>query len=434
MEFDAPLLLVEEQALFDDVVSSLAKTPVIAFDTESDSFHHYQEKVCLIQISDGRRDIIVDTLAVPDLSSIGDILSNPKQIKVLHGADYDVVCLKRDYGFNLRGLFDTMVGAQFLAFPHVGLADVLEATFGVSLDKRLQRYDWARRPLLPEHLEYARSDTHWLLPLHEVMVHRLGRVGLFDAVLEECGRIEEREWSGRKPDPDDFLRVKGSAALREQGRRVLRQLYRYRDDEARRMNRPPFKVIPDPVLMRVAEVMPTDLSALSRIIRSHSPLMRAHGTAIVRAVNDGIADDSQLPKASSRQRARAGPHPAAAGLFHQVLTERFRAWRNALVASGQPAVLVASNALIKELASRAPTTPEELEALPDIRKWQVRTYGDEILELVRKVREEFANPPPRSARKRHRRRVAEEPGEDAESQDTSASTEPGEGDLPEDKG
>ena len=103
-----------------------------------------------------------------DTVTLAPIFANPDIVKVLHGADYDVVCLRRDFGFVFKNLFDTMISSQMVGLERVGLADLIDRFFGHKIDKQYQRHDWAKRPLLPEHVEYARGDTHFLLALREI--------------------------------------------------------------------------------------------------------------------------------------------------------------------------------------------------------------------------------------------------------------------------
>ena len=107
MFLNTPLIIVDTQEKLVELADQLSKAPVIGVDTESDSFHHYQEKVCLIQFSDLENDFILDPLQVDDMSPLAPIFANPDIVKVLHGADYDVVCLRRDFGFVFKNLFDT---------------------------------------------------------------------------------------------------------------------------------------------------------------------------------------------------------------------------------------------------------------------------------------------------------------------------------------
>ena len=218
---DTPLVLVETHDDLLRCVEQLGRARVIGVDTESDSFHHYREKVCLVQISDQHTDFVIDPLRVPDMGPLGEVFANRNICKVFHGADYDVVCLKRDFGVKMVNIFDTMISAQFLALPRVGLADLIHTWWGWHLDKKWQRHDWASRPLLPEHLDYARGDSHWLPTLRDLFLRRLQQVGQLAPVLEECEVLESREWVRPRHDPADFYRVKGSRQLDELGQRAL---------------------------------------------------------------------------------------------------------------------------------------------------------------------------------------------------------------------
>lgn len=400
---DVPLVLVESVEALREVVEGFEKETVLGLDTESDSFHHYQEKVCLIQISDSRRDIVIDTLAVTDLSPLVPILADPGRVKVLHGADYDVVCLKRDFNIQIRGLFDTMVAARFLGMEKVGLGDVIEEVFGVSLDKRLQRHDWASRPLLPEHLEYARSDTHWLSALREVWLRRLHAVGWTDAVEEECRALEGREWAGRREAADDWLRISGASLLSEEGRRVLRSVAAYRDSQARRMDRPVYRVIPDPVLLRIAQVLPRTDEEMAAIVRARSPLFRQHGRALVRAVQEGLQDSTPASR-PPREEPERKPTPRGSRYAPQI-SEQVRRWRNEKVDVARvPSIRLIPNSLIRELAWHAPTTLEALAQVPDVRAWQVRVHGEELVALIQDTIRSAEDAPHRSARRRKRTR------------------------------
>ncbi len=99
------------------------------------------------------------------MGALAPLFASPAVEKVFHGAEYDLACLKRDFGFEILNLFDTRLALRTLGMQPSGLADVLAQEFGVTLDKRYQRADWAKRPLPPPQLEYARFDTHYLLSL-----------------------------------------------------------------------------------------------------------------------------------------------------------------------------------------------------------------------------------------------------------------------------
>lgn len=381
---DTPLQMVENEADLREALLRLRDAPVIGIDTESDSFHHYQEKVCLIQVSDLHTDYVIDPLSVPELGPLGELMQNSAQVKVFHGADYDVVSLKRDFGFRFVNLFDTMIAAQFLGMPRIGLADLIERWFGHVIDKKWQRHDWAARPLRGEHLEYARGDTHFLPSLREVLMTKLTRTGKLRPVLEECAVIQGREWQGRVHDPADFMRVKGSRQLDEAGQRVLRQLYAYRDREAAAMDRPAFKVIPDPVLLEFARVRPTTADEIAGMMRRGSGLVRRHGDALAAAIRVGLEDTEPMPQPAPREH---GPRvEGLRGRDAERLLARLKDWRNEVVNRDHVApITIANNGLLREITRRAPRTVEELAEVPDIRDWQLETHGETLVALVNEV-------------------------------------------------
>ncbi|MCB9765155.1 MAG: ribonuclease D [Alphaproteobacteria bacterium] len=405
---ETPLIMVEDADTLASICEHLHQQAVIGVDTESDSMHHYREKVCLIQISDSARDYIIDPLAIEDISALGPVLADPAVVKVLHGADYDVVCLKRDFDFNLRGIFDTMIAAQFLGLPKVGLADLIERFFGVHIDKKYQTHDWAMRPLQPEHVDYARGDTHFLIALREVLSLKLERKGRAHIVAEECALVEQREWRQRS-EVNAWMHMKGVRRMDETSQRVLRQLHNLRDDRAQAMDRPPYKVFPDQIMTRLAVRRPTTLDGLHQLGRPRSSMFRRYGEAMLEAVKAGLEDASPLPEPPPRKKS------GTRSLFGTRETERFagllKEWRAKVRKRDQvPLVLVASNAQLKAIAGVRPQTLDQLREIDEIRGWQVTLYGEEILEQVHRFEETVEATRSRSgktSRKRRKRRRKE---------------------------
>lgn len=370
-----------------DMVAELSKAPVIGVDTESDSFHHYQEKVCLIQFSDHERDYILDPLAVGDISSMGPIFADRDSVKIFHGADYDVVCMKRDFGFEIHNIFDTMIGAQMAGYERFGLADLIEGFFGHHIDKKYQRHDWAKRPLHDEHIQYARGDTHFLLAIREIMIRRLKQVGRLRHLREECRILEQRKWAPREVDPAQWMKTKGSGHLDPNALRVLRALWNYRDAEAQRADRPHFKILPDSVLVRVAERQPGTFQELDNLFSGKMAMKKRYGKGMLAAVEEGLEDDSALPDGPRKKRKRKkakGPKARIRGKEAERVQAALKTWRNGLTRGGPlyTPITTASNSVLREIARARPTNLDELEAIPDVRRWQVRDFGEDILEVL----------------------------------------------------
>jgi len=156
----------------------------VAVDTESDSLYSYFEKLCLVQFSTREADYIVDPLAL-SLAPLASFFADARIEKVFHAAEYDILCLKREYHFTFANIFDTMVAARILGWKQVGLGAILHERFGVTLNKKMQRADWGRRPLTTEQLAYAREDTHYLLALRDLQKAELEQRGHWEEAREE---------------------------------------------------------------------------------------------------------------------------------------------------------------------------------------------------------------------------------------------------------
>jgi len=341
----------------------------IGVDTESDSFHAYREKTCLIQISTADDDYVIDPIAVPDLSALRSVFASPTVCKVFHAAENDVAGLRRDFGFEVRSIFDTMAAARILGLPRFGLGDLLSEHYGVDSDKRLQRYEWGRRPLAKAALEYAAMDSHYLLPLSQILATRLEEVARLEEAQEEFQRLESATARERVFDPEGWWRIKGAYGLAPVERAILRELYIWRDGQASALDRPPFRVAPDAALLAVAGQQPQDLAALPQVSGLPESIARRHGSALIAAVARGLAAPPPQP--------RRTPRPDDAVLERY---EALRRWRRLKAEErGVLPDVVISNAVLQAVAERQPRTLADLDALCLLGPWKLQTYGADLL-------------------------------------------------------
>jgi ribonuclease D len=371
---DADYVWVDTQLTLNKMLAQLRDSSVMAVDTESDSLYVYYEKVCLIQFSIPDVDFLVDPLAI-DVSKLGELFADERYEKVFHAAQYDVVCLKRDYGFAFLNLFDTMLAARVLGWKRYGLGTILQDHFGAQLNKRMQRYNWGTRPLSREALDYARLDTHFLLSLREMQLGELQARSRLDEAQQAFHRQTHVEPTAKVFDPNDFWRVAGARDLPPVGQAVLRGLFIFRDQYARKLNRPPFKVMNDATLVRLAQARPADLGSLSKVKGlSHHMRQRAGGN-LLEVIAEGL--DAPPPSYPRNQHRRPDDETL-------VRYEALRAWRKrvAEARSVEPDVIL-PNSTLMALAKRAPRTARALAEVEALDEWQQRTYGDELLRVLK---------------------------------------------------
>lgn len=391
---------------------ALSQATVIGVDTESDSFFSYRERCCLVQITaEGLPDFIIDPLAVPDLSPLGPLFADPRITKVFHGADYDVVILKRDFGFTFETLFDTMIAAQATGRARFGLSDLVAAHFGMVLDKKWQRHDWSSRPLHTEHLEYARYDSHFLPALMRLLQADAQAAGRTAMLEEECRLLEARAWTGRAFDPDDCIKIKGAQSLDPTALKVLRAVNAVRERLAEAKGRPPFKVWGNDECLQIARTAPTQRADLARALGPQNHVLRRYADEVLTAVAQGLADESP-PPGRKKPPPRSPDDPPPFQREDEPLFERLKSWRNRQAdAERLGPGMVLPNHLLRVIAAVKPVDEAALRAVPDVRSWQVHNYGEPVLEILRRWVEEHPPAPAkaeetksRSRRRRRRRR------------------------------
>ena len=309
--------------------------------------------------------------------------------------------LKRDCGFTFAGLFDTMVSAQLLGYPSVGLASLAERHYGVKMPKDEQRSDWSRRPLRDKQLNYAAADVVYLIALQEILTKELRAAKRLRWAEEEFKTLCAREWPDREFDKLGYLRIKGARKLDPRGLSILRELYYARDTRAREIDRPPFKVLGNRTLLDIAERKPTKLAELGEIKGITDLLLRRMGRDIMAAVRTGRKEDhGPIPKLGGSRRRMDRPAEHRLGALKD-----WRAGR-AEELKLDPGVL-APNAVLEAVAWRNPSSGKDLDDLPELKGWFRREFGAEVARISKQAASEQAEKPapkPRSGRRGRGRR------------------------------
>ncbi|TCD63167.1 exosome nuclease subunit [Steccherinum ochraceum] len=321
---ETPFVWVDTAAQLADLLDKLRTVTEFAVDLEHHSYRTYSGFLCLMQISTRDCDYIIDTLALrEELEELNEVFTDPKIVKVFHGAESDIVWLQQDFNIYVVNLFDTFHASKVLAFPRHSLATLLEMYCDFSPDKRYQLADWRIRPLPKEMLDYARSDTHYLLYIYDNLRNALlDRSGsrsntppepsssdsyppatLLREVLSRSEDTALRVYEKELYDQETGIGANGWDALARKWNRayltpnnarsiqrlqVFKTVHSWRDQVARLEDESPRYVLPNHYLFSLAENPPADIAGLHNMFPSTPPMIRTRGKELLDAIRDSI--------------------------------------------------------------------------------------------------------------------------------------------------
>ena len=370
--------LISEAASLPELGEGIKGESRVAVDLEAAGFHRYSDQVCLLQVSSGGQNFVVDTLAVDP----SDILRGPLESRtvtvLLHGGDYDLRLLDRDLDLHPVQLFDTQTAAALVGEPSLGLAALLKKHLDVHLSKKYQRADWAKRPLPDEMLEYAASDTRHLPELADLLTERLEALGRRSWADEESTLMEALRWN-TDGEVDPVTKIKGMRDFELREVALLREAWFWRDEVARARDRAPFRVAGDPALLEIVRERPRDISALGRIGGFSPQLAERSGKDLLdRLEQTDRIDDSELV---GYPRGPTGPRRPTPDV--EDIANRLKAIRNETAeALGIARGVLMSNTVILEIARTGPNSVDELAGITGVRRWQAETLADRILAVL----------------------------------------------------
>jgi ribonuclease D len=367
---------VDDAREFDALLSAIDRADVLALDTEQDAFFAYRPKICLLQINVDGTDFVVDPFAIKDLSPLRDPLADPSKVKIFHAAENDIALMKRDHDLPIRGLFDTMSASSVLGYKRTGLAALVEEHFGLVIEKKYQRSDWRKRPLEPGQIEYAALDVRHLDELRGILTRELEQLSRSDEAASDFARIERVAHEMRPFDPDAYYAIQGARALDGPGRRVLRDLYVFRDRLAREDDRAPYRVCSDSALLALARGQPTHPHDLRSYSGLPDRLLQRHARTLVEMVRAALdAGDLAPPPPPPKEHSPLDDESRA-------LFDRLRDWRKKrAVERDVDAGRVVPNALLLAVIRAGARTADELAAA-GFEPWRLREYGDDVLAIL----------------------------------------------------
>ena len=370
-----PFKLVTRSNDWLNCLDRLRAEPRLAIDLEANSMFAYRESVCLIQISTPAQDYIVDPTTDLDLSGLGQLVADSAVEKIFHAAEYDLILLKRQYGWELNNLFDTMWAARILGYQRFGLASLLEQFFDVKLNKRYQKSNWCQRPLEAAQLAYAQHDTHFLFKLRDRLWREIVEADCEEESLEAFAEQTQITLNDNSFNPDGFWSMNGARDMTRQQLAVLKELHIYRDQEARKRDQPLFKIFSGHTMLELARQSPSNMDELVCVHGMTRGQVRRYGRSLLQVISKG---KTASPPARPRRKHKRKPEAVIARY------DKLRQWRKERAkARGVESDVILSRGVLWEIAQSNPQDIEDLEQLELLGSWRCKKYGDEILRVLK---------------------------------------------------
>ncbi|XP_044301392.1 exosome component 10 isoform X3 [Varanus komodoensis] len=253
-----------------------------AVDLEHHAYRSFLGLTCLMQISTRTEDFIVDALELRgDLYILNETFTDPDIVKVLHGADSDVEWLQRDFGLYLVNMFDTHQAARLLNLSRHSLDHLLKHYCNVDANKQYQLADWRIRPLPEEMIHYARDDTHYLLYIYDRVREELweranGQPAQLQVAWQRSKAICLKKYIKPIFTEDSYLELykKQKKHLNTQQLTAFKLLFSWRDKTARQEDESTGYVLPNHMLLKIAEELPKEPQGLIACCNPVPPLVR----------------------------------------------------------------------------------------------------------------------------------------------------------------
>lgn len=347
--------LVQHPAQLAPLLAALDRVEEVAMDTEADNMYHYRVRVCLLQFLVDGEVHLVDVIAKLDLKPLWSRLA--QKHLVMHGSDFDLRLLHDLCGFRAKSLFDTMLAAQILGRQRIGLASLLEDHFGVTLDKNGQKANWSKRPLTPKLLDYAALDVWHLFDLRDLLTRDLARLHRLKWLEQQCRAQIAAGCEGFSPATEHDWRIGKSERLRGHALAVLHAVWHWREETARRLDTPPFKVCSSELLLKIASAAQEGTTVEQVLDGVH--LGKRHDriyASLEGAVRAGLARDPQtLPRRPGRDPGHAPLTQAEIARLERIKEERDRVAERL----GFDSTLIANRAQLAQIA-RDPRRLDEI--------------------------------------------------------------------------
>ncbi len=363
------LHLVSDTTDLKAACAELARGDFIAVDTEFHRESTYWPQVCLIQLATDDYDCMVDPLAPGiELKPLLDLLADTSRVKVFHAARQDLEIFTRLMGKTPAPIFDTQIAAMAAGLgDSISYENLVARVVKGTVDKSSQFTDWARRPLSPKQLEYARGDVTFLRRIYRILHDKLQKQGRLDWIADEHAALVDPE--NYSFDPADAWKRQKIRKYRNDYLAVLANVSAWRERVAQETDKPRGRILKDDAIQEIAQQKPRTLDALDRMRGVQQGFAKSrHGAGLIVAINEALDDPDKYAPAVERPES-SGPPPGAIVELLKVLLKQVSD------DAGVATRLIANAADIETLARE---TEPDIAAL---KGWRREVFGEKALKL-----------------------------------------------------
>ena len=299
---NADYTMIDTPSELHALVDRLAGDPCVAVDTEFVWERTFYARLGLIQC--GTHDgtcFLIDTVALPDLAPLGEILKNPAIEKILHDAPQDLMILRRATGAIPQNIFDTRMAAGFAGLSsEISLQNLLVSLLEVQLPKGHTRADWMARPLSDEQLDYAADDVRYLPRAARLLREKAREAGIEPWLNAELALLNDPALTEERSPLDSYRRIRGGGRLSPRSLAVLRELAAWREEEAKRLDLPRQHVVDDSELLSVSYALPVLAADFEKCRDLRRRTEKQYSEALLAAVSCGLAlPESEYPASAT---------------------------------------------------------------------------------------------------------------------------------------
>lgn len=368
-------IITKEQEL-KPLLDLIDEHKTVALDLEFVPERTYYPVLCLVQCCIKGEAFIVDPFKVEDLSELWQRVCDQSVKSIFHAASQDLLIIFQQSNLMPKNIFDTQVAAGFAGWGYsAGYRKLLQEVLGVFIPKTESFSDWQARPLTDSQLEYAINDVIHLEPLADDIESSLKKLGRLEWAMEECLSYESEDYY--KPDRSrEFFRIKGSNKLKGRALAILRELWTFRDQEARTLNKPPRLVLSDNALLEISRRQSKTIKELTKLRGIRSDQVHKYASEIAICVDDGLAiPQSECPSLPSGKPPIRSE--VLSGDFIYLLLKNFADELNLATEH-----LSTRDEIMSLIRAKPQSLDGEIEGIRLTRGWRRKVVGEKIIKVI----------------------------------------------------